>query len=399
MKSKKIASDLLYSIFAIGIMNVVLQFVVYPFINRQMGAEVFGQVLFYQGIIAILAPSFGNATNNTRLVIYNRDTTKNGDYIFTLLLVSIPASVISVIVCILQHDTVLFSVLFIILVIISIFRNYSSVEYRLTLTYKKQFVFFMVLSVGYLVGILLFKAVHSWIAIFLLAEAAAVAFVIIFGTIYKQPLVRSKRIKQILKHVITLSASYLLTNGMLNLDRLVLKYFVGSEAVSEYYVLSLLGKTVAIIGVPLNSILIGYLTKRETKLTRKPYMKITAAIAAFGVLVFAACCVLTPVFIRIIYPSMVSTVDYSLNTWVCAAQILYFLTNILLVVVLTFVEVRWQLIIQGSYAVLFVILSILMTRTMMIRGFAYAACISSLVYFLMTIIVGLIGSTSILTQK
>ena len=73
---------------------------------------------------------------------------------------------------------------------------------------------------------------------------------------------------------------------------------------------------------------------------------------------------------------------------VSLAQILYFVTNILLVIILTFVKAKWQLIIQIVYAAVFIATAIGMTLMWEIRGFAYAAVISSSIYFLMTLIVG-----------
>ena len=72
-KVKKITGDLVYSITAVGIMNMVLQFIVYPLINYKIGSGKFGDMLFYMGVVNILAPSFGIAVNNTRLLLPDRE--------------------------------------------------------------------------------------------------------------------------------------------------------------------------------------------------------------------------------------------------------------------------------------------------------------------------------------
>ena len=174
------------------------------------------------------------------------------------------------------------------------------------------------------------------------------------------------------------------------LDRFVLLYFVDSSAVSEYYVLSLLGKTVAIIGIPLNSIIIGYLTKGSKRMDRPLYRKSVLGLLILAVLFTLVCGGLTPVYIRLMYPALFAEMSdiVVLAFIVSLAQILYFVTNILLVIILTFVKTKWQLIIQIVYAAVFIATAIGMTLVWGIRGFAYAAVISSGVYFLMTLIVG-----------
>lgn len=57
MKKKKIAADFLYCVGAVGMMNAVLQLIVYPVINNRVGENEFGNMLFLLGILNILASS------------------------------------------------------------------------------------------------------------------------------------------------------------------------------------------------------------------------------------------------------------------------------------------------------------------------------------------------------
>ena len=79
-----------------------------------------------------------------------------------------------------------------------------------------------------------------------------------------------------------------------------------------------------------------------------------------------------------------------LNVLVNVAQIFYFLTNVLLVIILTMCEIRWQFVIQVVYAVIFVGSAIVLTAQKGLLGFSIAACISSILYFLLTTIVGFV---------
>ena len=51
MKKKKIAADFLYCVGAVGMMNAVLQLIVYPVINNRVGENEFGNMLFLLGIL------------------------------------------------------------------------------------------------------------------------------------------------------------------------------------------------------------------------------------------------------------------------------------------------------------------------------------------------------------
>lgn len=50
----------------------------------------------------------------------------------------------------------------------------------------------------------------------------------------------------------------------MNMDRLVIKQILGNEQVTQYYVVSLIGKTLVLLIAPINTIVISYLTKKRT---------------------------------------------------------------------------------------------------------------------------------------
>lgn len=387
-KNKKIAGDLIYSIGAIALMNVVLQFIVYPVINNIMGEVIFGNMLFWIGLISVLAPSFGLSVNNSRLVFPQREQTQNGDYNIILLMFSVVSILILVVLGITQKEKAIYIVALGYIVCFSVFRNYSTVEYRMNLDYKRQFVFYTILSAGYILGTLFCWKTKLWFLVFITGETLAVFYVKLKGKIYKRFFNRSRYTIDIWKRSFILSLAYLLTNSMLNLDRFVLKFIVGDAAVSEYYVLSLIGKTVAIIGGPLSSVIIGYISRDKYKISRKQFQKIVALMLVGGLIFWIAACIVTPIFIYFFYPGLYGSSVF-LNCVVNGAQILYFLTNLLLVIVLTMCSEKWQFIIQLTYSGIFLILSVVLTKIYNIIGFALAAAVANIIYMVFTIIVGI----------
>ena len=332
MKKKKIAADFLYCVGAVGMMNAVLQLIVYPVINNRVGENEFGNMLFLLGILNILAPSFGQGTANARLVMPERETLKNKEYILTLGIFSIISAVISGIVGAARISTAVGIVMFVYIIVMSIYRMYACVEYRLSLEFKRQFVFYLALSIGYILGLLIFWKSEQWYWVFILGETIAVLYVFLTGNVLRHQSEKTEeRFSEVFKSAFVLSASYLLTNILLNLDRFILAYMIDSEAVSQYYV---------------NSILIGYITKGNQKIKTKSYLKGVGLLVGFGLLALVACSIVTPIYIKILYPNLYEAV-VDLNVLVNVAQIFYFLTNVLLVIILTMCEIRWQFVICG----------------------------------------------------
>lgn len=85
-QKKGIAVNTLYTMGGLLWMNAVLQIVVTPLLNRLMGAEQLGNLLYITGLVAIICPSVGQALNTSRLVVRRDCEITNGDYDWLLLI-------------------------------------------------------------------------------------------------------------------------------------------------------------------------------------------------------------------------------------------------------------------------------------------------------------------------
>ena len=121
--------------------------VVYPLLNRKMGSDQLGELLYLMGLVAILCPSVGQALNTSRLVVRRDYQVKNGDYNVLLLLFGGVGTAITLFVA--RDSMVSLPVIFwtAALLMTTIFRYYGDVEYRLNLNYKKYFYYYCVLDV------------------------------------------------------------------------------------------------------------------------------------------------------------------------------------------------------------------------------------------------------------
>lgn len=386
---KKFVTDFIWSIAALVTMNGVLQLLVYPLLNRHMGEAAFGNVLYVLGILAVIAPSVGLAANNIRLVESRDKTVLNADLLLAMLPQLAVLGIVFFAVCKGYLNGVADYIMAALLVVLTTLRYYGDVEYRMTLNYKGYFIYYSVLSVGYVAGTLLYPLTKSWILCFLLGEAAVWLLLTIKGHIYNS-LQKSENAGQVSKKVLTLAVSYLLLNMVLNLDRVLLQHLIDSSTVTVYYVASLLGKTAALLVGPLNGVVIGHLTKGKTKpITMKSFSAVAGAILAVGGLLYAAITIVMPIFVKLLYPEIQNEV-LAVSSLANLSQIICFAASLLLTIMLTFCSEKWQLAIQGIYATVFLGLGLVMTKQSGLQGFVVASLMANALRFVFTAGIGII---------
>lgn len=386
--NKVIAKDLIYNISAIVIMNVVIQFLVYPYLNSSMGEEAFGILLTLMSVVAILANSFGSAINNTRLVIKTKFEAANGDYTTLLLFCCAVSSVVGIIVLnsfsLLTPINALF---FCALICMTLLRYYTEVNYRLTLNFKGYLFYYILLSIGYVVGVILYPATTNWYFVLILGEALAVVYVMSTGNIYKKPFVRSAHTKTVWRMALVVAGSYLISNFFLNMDRIVIQYILGGNAVTTFYTASLLGKTVALLVGPINGVMIAYLAHYSGNFTKKLFSKAVLLSLALSGICFVGCILVSPWLIRTFYPNVYDASKGLINI-ATLGQIVFFTSNLLLAVILRFCHEKHQFTTQLTYGVLYIALAIPLTLANGIYGFACATLISGLFRFGLVVAVG-----------
>lgn len=386
--SKKVFTDMLWSVSALTMMHGVLQIVVYPCLNRYLGAERFGDVLYILAVLGILAPSIGLAANNTRLIQRNEITVGNGDLLLAMIPQFAAAAFIFVFVLLQNSYGMPDILLLLITLILTMLRCYGDVEYRMTLDYKGCFLYYLLISAGYLFGVVLFPLTQNWIICFLLGELFCFLLLAVTGHIY-WPLTLTENRRRIFCAALVLSGSYLLDNTVLYLDRVLLQNLMDSASVTVFYVSSLMGKTAALLVVPLNGVMIGYLTKSETQITGKQFAGAFGAAVAIGGILYGGILLVTPLFTRLFY-SEISDAVLEIAWLANLSQILCFIASPMLTVMLTLCSSKWQLIIQSIYAAVFIPLGVLGAKTGGLRGFIWAGLAVNTVRLILLVTVGFI---------
>ena len=389
--NKRKIKDLSMSISAIAIFNMVIQFAMYPFLEQNLGKEGYGVALSLLSVISIISGTLGTSANYSRMVTCADMSIEytNGDYNIILLVLSAICGVGGVLYLnYIGVSSVLSAIIFFLLIISTSFRYYSDVEYKMNTNFFRYMMFYNVVSVGYLLGLLVYKISGEWLVAFLIGESLGIAFVVIWGTIYRKNLLTpSKNFPLICKSMGFLLLSTLIDNLTLNADRILLMVFSGAGAVAIYYTASLLGKVVAILSAPINSIIISYLVKYKGGLTKKFWTVSTLATVALGVVSFAGCTVISPFMLKLLYPDLVQECMPYIAPSILG-QIFYFISGILLVILLKFRGEKRQFFFNAAYAVEFFAIVIVGTFLFGLNGFVYSSLIANAIRFIAVIIWG-----------
>ncbi len=351
---KKLGGDFILSVSAVVIFNGVIQFLLNPYLTEKLGAEKFGTVIYLISIISVVG-AFGTAANYSRMVVSAKRECSNGDYNrYFLVVAGVVLAVSAVGLVALKSFEPVYFIGYAALMFMTILRYYGDVEYRLSCNFKGYFVFYLLIAVGYIVGILLFGFTGSWVVTMLIGETLAILFVALSGKIFKPPfLKKSANYKQNSKSVWTLVPANLVQTVILNADRILVMFFVGSYDVTVFYVATLVGKIVALVTVPLEGLVISYLNKYEDKISYKLFLGFVGGAAALAALMICASTVASHILIPFMYPDEVYQAASPYFIVANAGQVLFFISTVLIAFVLKISGENSQLMMNLIYLAAF----------------------------------------------
>lgn len=387
--NKRKIRDLSLSIGATAVLNIVIQFALYPYLERNLGEERYGVALSILSLVAILAGTLGTSANYSRMVISTDVEHSNGDYNLLLLVASFVLGLGGIFYLrYLGINSVVPAILFVALTVLTALRYYSDVGFRMKADFLRYMLYYVMISLGYLVGMTVYRASGEWMTALIVGEAFGILFVVFFGTLYRTSVLRpSRNFPLVIKSMGFLVLSTLIDNLTLNADRLLLMVMSGGVAVSVYYVASLFGKVVAMLSVPINSIIISYLVKYKGGLTRKLWTVAISAVFVLGALAFGGCVIVSPFFLKILYPDIYTEAARYVAPAILG-QIFYFTSGILLVMLLRFRGEKKQFLFNLGYLVEFVVIVLVGTWQGGLNGFVYASLIANAIRFFAVLFLG-----------
>lgn len=389
---KKILS-LFYSIGALAIFNAVIQFFVYPQLEREMGADAFGIALSVLSIIAIANNACGYAAGCARLLDSQKGHTNNGDYNLMLVIMGVICAVIGTVYL---YTLGLFSpltvLLYCLLSFFTMLRFYSETEFKIKADFFRYMIYYVLISVGYILGVFLFKLSGEWMLAILTGEVLCFVYAVFKSKLYRPPFFKiTEKFKGIFSSISFLLFSTLLENTTLHADKIVLLAITGNgEVVTTYYIASLVGKVIAMLTTPINAIVLSYLVKYKGSLTKKLWTIVTAAVSIGAVIVFAGCLVVSPIVIKLLYSdSYAEAMRYLVPA--ILGQVLYFASGVLINTLLRFKGERDQFIFNAIYAVEFFACVAVGTLLGSLAGFAWAVVLANGIRFVAALIKGYVG--------
>lgn len=386
---RRYLSDFMLGTLGLVIMNAVMQFVVIKYFNTTLSESELDLFLFFTGMIGFLGGSLGAGPNYSRMAASTRRKTENGDYNCFLLMVAVIILIVIVVCAPLKQITGIGSiVLLYFMVTLGVFRYYGDVEYRLNVNYKRFFCYYVLIAMGYVVGMLLFPLTHSWSLVLLFGEGAAVLFVAVTGSIFKGNLwKRSEDFKINFRESLSLSVAYMFSDFPTYADRLLLPTFGQIGDTWLYYVATLIGKIITLLTTPLNGVLIGHLSKFRGEFKRKHFALVVGIVTGLFFAVLFGTVVCSHIFIYVMYREDYNTVK-SLLILANAIQVLYFFSNTMMVVILRFADEKYQMYIGSIYVLLFAAIVLPLLVKHGLQGFAWGMFIINLAKYLGIVAVG-----------
>lgn len=376
--TKGIMGDALLNVIATAILTIGSQIIVYPFLSREMSAEAYGTFLTTIGIINTVSVSFGNTLNISRLLSqpeYVKSKTR-GD--FNLLFIRISGYItliLMIIFAVIQRKSLLESGILVLLAILVAFRSYYVVDFRINLNYKKLIYMNALGVLGYFVGIFLFPFSNSWILLFVISELFSCLYLVFRTETVKEPLSKTVLYKQISERYYTLLLSAFVSNSSQYLDRFLINPSLGPAEVSIYTVASFLGKSLNLLISPINSVILAY-SVNEKNITLKKLYKRLIVYAVIYLLMYVLIIIFGPSVLCILYPTIIKdAMPYfaiaNLSTLIMGYG------GTLMQLLLRYGKAKWQLFINVSYLIVYIISSLVGLYLWGLLGFSIAILLSN----------------------
>ena len=388
IKIKKIIIDFVLNIAASTIPLILLQYFILPYIAKKIGTNNYGTIILILGIINIIVSAFGNSLNNGRLVDNKIYEKIKGDYSIILIIFSI-STIISSVLALKIYNIKIFNLsssVIIIAILLSVVNSYISVEFRIKLSYKKILLSKLFLTIGYIIGFLIFTNTLEWQYIIVSGYAFEFIYCLCSTSIWKEPLKITSNFKKTIKRVLYLLVSSFIGSTLIYFDRLLIYPIFGGSELSFYYAASIVGKTVSLISSPVTSVVLSYIS-RTVKITKKQYIIYSSIIVSLSVVGFIFCICISRPIILILYPDLLSG-SLKYIPYVVFGSMLSLIYSFLWPIVLKFGNESYPVIIIIIKTIIYIGTVMILIKLIGIFGIIYANLLASLIQLILIFILG-----------
>lgn len=368
----------------------VLQLLVLPYLGKVVDADKYGIILTLISIVYIIPQTLGNSLNNSRL-IHKTDYTQQESYCDYQVLFGITSALnlISGVVCyiIVGSDvTVLDTVLFAVLFLFWGASEYLTVVFRLDLDYISYLINNVILSVGYLLGLLLYKWLGYWQLIYIVGLLLSLLFIalrkrkFVFERGGMSPLFKKTCCTQV----------FLIIAGGINsvynyLDRLLILPILGGLAVSVYYSATVFTKLISLLLGPLSTVILSYLARNDNADVKKFNFSLIVGVVV-AIVGYVLCIFIGKYILLLLYPQYKdAALEYIyVTSAVSMCGIIYSLLNPF---VLKFCKRVFQIVINAVGLLVYFGVALLLIGRMGIWGVCIASAISMPIKVIMQLLI------------
>lgn len=282
-----------------------IQLIILPQVSRIMNNEDYGLMLTLISVVDIIAITLGATLCNVRLISLSeyKDKGLNGDYnIYCVFYASISA-ILTMIISLFYIKKFSFHIIFIgIMAATAFLFSYSQVSIRLNKKFHYDLISSLLLSLGFLMGYLLYRVTNLWPLIYISGYSFGSVFCgIIVGKFYQEPIYITSQFNKTNKKIIELGSSSFIKQLTTYADRLILYPILGGKLVAIYYAATLVGKVVSLASTPLNSLFLSYIDKPKDNI--KQYLtKIILYSLIFSFFLYWICLLCSRPILFILYP-------------------------------------------------------------------------------------------------
>lgn len=376
-----------YNLLATVLPTIMLQLVIYPLYSQIVSQEQYGSMITVISIITIFSMSVGNVLNNVRLLRQNEYLQKNqsGDFLY-LFFIEIALAGVIITLILFRIYNIKDIVLTVIAMVIMALQSYAIVAFIQKLDYKKVLVNNIILLAGYFAGFIICLVFQGkWQFIYIIGNLFSVIYIQKESHILTEGCSKTVLYKETRNKTISLTAAGLIASGNNYLDRVLIEPMLGSEAVTIYYISTLVGKMVGQVISPINSILLAYLSKEKEV---RPNLErliiwVSWAIAAVG---YIGCILVSNFVLKILYPDYCEEAGYYVVINTLAAMI--YNCNVLLApFLLKWCSSVWQVLINIVSLASMVLFSVLGYKVNGLFGYSMGILVNTAMKYFMQYII------------
>lgn len=389
ISKKKIVFDLVLNMIATAVPIAILQLVIYPLISQDVTVEGYGMMVTVISLLTVISNTLGNTLNNIRLLNDGKYKKKRivGDFNQLLLRESIISLIIvgSFSIVLFRQISLIEFLLIEVIGMLMVFHSYFIVDFRLKLDYNAIVWNNVQLALGYFVGYLTFFLTGIWELVYLFGYGFSLIYIFRKTKLWREPLLKTIYWHEILKDTFLLLISGVLGSLLNYSDKIIIYPMIGAEAVTIYYIATLLGKLVSMVIRPINSVMLSYIVKLK-QISNKILTLILCSAVMIAVVGYIICLTFGEVVLKYIYPQHFSEVVKYMPITSATAMIMM-LISVLYPFVLKFCKMKWQVIIDATSLICYVCLGVAFYQFYGLYGFCIGVLAAFLIKFFIMFII------------